>query len=1804
MDFEEFEVDIERAIENSDLSKSCTITETLDWVDSTWYAPESRNARWMDLIGDYAGAEPFVIDGHSLLQVVLDDRLLSLAKDDDPSFQIIHAIYLLEHILQNFRNRSANFDIVFFDVNRHLVLRAGESEFIVASRALARRLLYKHLQSLDSVNTFTFTSLSDKNWLDYRIRVKPMFVMVNDGGTLKEGVGQFAAHQILTQRLFIFDLLASGLAMAPLQGADFKDTKILTFVFESKLRSSQGGHFPNAVLSAGIAARDILANHEQGPFDQVRSCVLGEASVSPSFFDLCATLKDVGLSYLSAFKSNTQPLLLAVFIIHVLLLKNMSVQDRARRLPPMKPDLFTSLTKSFLPHILRAAEAVVVANDASLDIDIRVFLCILRYLSEHPAQSLTEVLGPTVVKDAEDIFSELKLPHLDFSHLSVSFLPDDLYEIPIPLKLLPFSNPVFDEELSAVRIVTEGVTRPHPVEPVASGGEESDEWDDSSTSDESAVVLPSARSSQNKTSKEDTHFSDTQHWHNNKKAIPPKRLGGEATAPMTEWQRNRQRTWKLRSDQRFMKTLHDQASTLTGALGAVLEQVKIPSVASLANQRNVKPKVVHVRSSGKSTSKLSKADAIREQNIAKKESKQVSESAAWIASRIQEMETLDGAGLEKCLEVLARNPRTREASVGAELRVYRMHRLLREWIQSANPDSSATRDKYSLLLMRLVKAVWEIGFSTREMVNAITSVLITLGFSDYIDSLVVSGSADDRPLTFRFVKLVKSKTKTAVYDFMRIQEHPIIWQLRLFGEFMDRSMDSQADARVTFKPDAWQREVLDAVDQNMSLLVVAPTSAGKTFISYYAMEKILRGSDDGILVYIAPTKALVAQVAAEIYARFSKDLNGRSCWAIHSRDYRVHDPQNCQILVTVPEMLAIMLLTPPLAKIWTPRLKYVVLDEIHTIGQQEGGAVWEQILLLCPCPIIGLSATVGAPEKFNEWLESVQKAGGFQHKFVHYPYRYSHLRKFYYNIHEKPRDTFQGLSTYKTTERMRFLHPLSILSSSARSLPSDLALEAVDTLHLYHALSMCNALQPSILAALDPAVFFSSSKPLQQKDVIQYEEALKQHLVPLLSSFDSQDSGTPLSRVIVQLQDDDLSRIPDRVLNSAPSRVVSSDNIIHLVADLHTQGDLPGIFFSFDRTDCEYMAKILNRVLEIKEDKWRQTSPEWKRKMAQYNAYLQNAKERERQAARASKHKADEEDKRADTSEWQASFRPDDPLPDFSFAGQNTSYTASELDEDIVHLGWRTPPIPEWALKCLRRGIAVHHAGMNKGYRAIVESLFRRGFVRVIFATSTLALGINAPTKTSIFCGDSPFLTALMYRQCAGRAGRRGYDTLGKVVFYALPMSKVQRLVLSKLPSLSASFPVTSTLVVRLFNLLEGSNYSTIAVAAVQRLFRLPQISFDSEEGRYQLLHHLRFSIDYLRRARLLDEQGKPLNLFGIAARLYYTEPSNFALVALFRSGVIHKICAQSDVKLAKRDFILLMAHLFGRRYLPPACMKEEYITNVVKKSPSMVVLPPLSKIARDELIYQEREILQIFTGYALTYGTQHQKDLGPDHILPLSKRDISGIAEDEPSLIRHHLHHTAIRVVARSLFVANSGHDDHFSSVHDLAQTARRGLNLNEHTIPSFEGITGRTNQDNRQHALNAYLLDFYMHGQVAALAAANAIRRGDVWYVLEEFDLTLMTVRGVLEQLLQKGSIGGKGATPGNADLDEEADSGYASLDPVQWEDEEEEASGKQGQGGWEFTHDSQRPPGVSGADWRVFEVVNGALEEFHEKFKAMWA
>lgn len=75
--------------------------------------------------------------------------------------------------------------------------------------------------------------------------------------------------------------------------------------------------------------------------------------------------------------------------------------------------------------------------------------------------------------------------------------------------------------------------------------------------------------------------------------------------------------------------------------------------------------------------------------------------------------------------------------------------------------------------------------------------------------------------------------------------------------------------------------------------------------------------------------------------------------------------------------------------------------------------------------------------------------------------------------------------------------------------------------------------------------------------------------------------------------------------------------------------------------------------------------------------------------------------------------------------------------------------------------LRAQHGSLNKSYRDLVETLFRGKHLKAVLCTSTLAVGISMPARTSVFCGDSKFLTPLQYRQMAGRAGRRGYDNIG-----------------------------------------------------------------------------------------------------------------------------------------------------------------------------------------------------------------------------------------------------------------------------------------------------------------------------------------------------------------------------------------------------------------------------------------------------------
>jgi hypothetical protein len=133
------------------------------------------------------------------------------------------------------------------------------------------------------------------------------------------------------------------------------------------------------------------------------------------------------------------------------------------------------------------------------------------------------------------------------------------------------------------------------------------------------------------------------------------------------------------------------------------------------------------------------------------------------------------------------------------------------------------------------------------------------------------------------------------------------------------------------------------------------------------------------------------------------------------------------------------------------------------------------------------------------------------------------------------------------------------------------------------------------------------------------------------------------------------------------------------------------------------MANDILTALKIAEQKWRKMSPEWNRKLLQFEDWKKRSKDRERQAERIKKQKKDADEPVPTPMEsWESSFDPDDPSPQFSFAGDRTSYSRSDLEKDLHGLA-RWSSAPDWAIEGIRRGIAVHHSGMNKRYRSLVE---------------------------------------------------------------------------------------------------------------------------------------------------------------------------------------------------------------------------------------------------------------------------------------------------------------------------------------------------------------------------------------------------------------------------------------------------------------------------------------------------------------------
>ncbi|KAF8857718.1 P-loop containing nucleoside triphosphate hydrolase protein [Acephala macrosclerotiorum] len=1707
-----------------------------------WY--DSTRPMYIDLVGDYAGKELFLVEGDSLLRECFDDGRI----DFNDGFQLLHAVYVVEKFLENLIKRHCQFHVAFFNENAQLCVPNGKSEAQRARYLLARAVIKRHLglrlpTSHPNVLVKNFPSLTSPEFQEYLHESPVLFVMVHDGSgkeskfTIAEGdntttMRKMSDDERLSKKLFrgiIWYFNTHKLNAALINQIEFRDSKVFTMIVESFRPSNKERLVVSASFIESIKATheqlEVAHSTEKSPLNsslEVKdvkdlSDALGEDELSENY---CLSV------YVVAKLLNQEAcdvFFASAFILHSIALEHMALSQR--RLPLVRFDEdFEEQIEDFMAEIsivLRSAiesarwPSLMEHEDVEIGavdiVDGRLLRAVMQAMCEGSlkgvippaAQPDWELLSGLVAELTEDKLSIEKSEDVISSQSMAT--ASDLEDKAEKLFVLPFSNPVLDKHLECIHV-------------------------------EAEKSLPKRLGAMKL-------YRETTHWHNHRKPLDVK------TGPpvkVSKW-RN-----PLRTNQFYMKEMTTYAASLTGAKGKALEPetitvgpkqlIKIVEDSLEKNSANPKKEEAPPQSKAGAAKKGTKKGAAglskKDQMIAdNKERKGGAESDKAFTAWSTVMKDLDAVYDEqdrylRTIQYLNNLDSAKTIYLEADIYTYVLQSLLNWWAAYCKANKKSQGYHVVALIWTTIRSICTSKAPvSKDAVQHMTKISTLLGISDAMASY--GPSTSDRKLSFNF------RYPPPTQD-LKITISQTEFQLDYCGPYMDRMLDAKPDPRVSsFVPDGWQRDVLDQLDANKSVFVVAPTSAGKTFISFYAMEQVLRAGNDGVLVYVAPTKALVNQIAAEIQGRFSKKfpVPGKGVWAIHTRDYRVNNPTGCQILVTVPHILQIMLLSPSNAKSWAPKVRRIIFDEIHCIGQAEDGVVWEQLLLLSPCPIIALSATVGNPEQFSDWLTITQRSSGSELKMIQHGTRYSDLRKYMY----EPPQTFRFAGLGKSygvglgldgLPGFSAFHPVASLGDKSRGMPDDLALEPRDCLSLWKAMIKSQNGKYKVPESLNPAK--ALPKVIRKADIFAWEKAIKKVLLQWMT-----DKSSPFDAIVQELSLSNAT--PETELVQPPSPTTSSitdgdrDSVdkyrlesttLPMLFQLHKRRALPAILFNYDRSGCEKISFAVLKQLVEAEKLWKE-GPAWKKLMEGYEKYQAQKDKKSRKPAKPAKKSKDDGDEggskldrmRDESSEGASAydlFDPEEPQAEFSFANPKQLQKA-ELHEYIIAL--RRKNIREGLIELLRRGIGVHHAGMNRKYRQCVEMLFRKGFLRVVIATGTLSLGINMPCATVVFSGDSVFLTALNFRQAAGRSGRRGFDLLGNVVFQGISNERAARLLSSRLPELTGHFPITTTLVLRLFTLLNDSNNSKYAVQSVNSLLSQPRLYMGGQSFKEQVLHHLRFSIEYLRRNDLLGPGGEPVNFTSCVSHLYYTENSSFAFHALLRGGYFHNLCADIDTKttIVMYQMMLVLSHLFGRRLCREIHDPDQ--AEKIRRSPSMVYLPPMPQEAADILRAHNKDTLDVFTTYVKTFTEQHIKK--EERYLPLTHTLVgrpssavngkavnghvkgNGNADSKKHADSIDFLPSLPKPRARSAFVALSGLGDDFSTIEDLCSSTPEGVFLEAAVVPHLE-----LHPDETRTPLNAYLLDFFMHGSVVPLNVANGIRKSDVWFLLNDFSMVLATI------------------------------------------------------------------------------------------------
>lgn len=560
-----------------------------------------------------------------------------------------------------------------------------------------------------------------------------------------------------------------------------------------------------------------------------------------------------------------------------------------------------------------------------------------------------------------------------------------------------------------------------------------------------------------------------------------------------------------------------------------------------------------------------------------------------------------------------------------------------------------------------------------------------------------------------------------------------------------------------FPLDPWQIQAGTEILKGNNAIVCAPTGAGKTVVGEIALHLAFQSGFDAI--YTTPLKALSNQKFMELRKLFGVENVGLSTGDMSiNRGARItvmttevyrnmawraanNDNEN----VAVPDARDAEALRNDLSS-----TSVVVLDEFHYMGQPGRGGVWEECVITSPphTQIVGLSATLPNGGRLSKWMESVTErktslveAGGKRPV----PLRYMFASRD--GVHPLFLDPDAGPGSPKGLLGMRGDGE----PPKMKKLKKNRQLKTTD------GIPQGLTLNPILLSHREKQMN-KIERAIQRKIARQQEENRYDNGKSNNNNYEDDENygnrryrGRPRPKQPQQrrMSAREEQRERDRMLRREMRKAVPP--LPFLLSRLEQKNLLPAIVFIFSRVGCDDAAETVCNHMLSKSTLQQLSNPE------------QEKKRKSRQRGRNKENILQDKDGRSFRSNSNyisedtfASVFEVPTINDFTeFLPESTEglFSASSLDllseisllskEEIQTVASRIIAFnaeneeiafPDSISVRYLLGVGSHHAGMLPAHKAFVETLFRGQLIKVVFATETLAAGINMPARTTVIC--------------------------------------------------------------------------------------------------------------------------------------------------------------------------------------------------------------------------------------------------------------------------------------------------------------------------------------------------------------------------------------------------------------------------------------------------------------------------------------